>query len=429
MPAPDRLVPPQRILIHAINFAPEMIGCGKYTTELARFLKSRGHGVEVITAPPHYPGWSVPAPYAALRYARETLDGIKIIRCPMLMRANGGGLWRLLAPLTFALAAAPVVMWRVWRSRPDVVFCVEPTLFSAPAALLAAKLVGARAVLHVQDLEVDAAFAMGHVRGGWIRRLAHKVEAAVLGGFDRIITISGKMREALIAKNLPPKKIELLRNWVEMHKPTPAQSAYRDELGIDPSRFVVLYSGHIGAKQALHELLLAARLMLDRPDILFVIAGEGPLKDKLMTSSRDLANIQFLPLQPAARLQDFLAMADLHVLPQDKGAADLVLPSKLGGMLASGRPVLAMADSGTELADMLEGAAVLVPAGDYEGLASALRAAVGTDLSALVRNGLALAGEMSAQRILPLFEAALLAGSENREADPAAQSADVSLAQ
>ena len=98
-------------------------------------------------------------PYRAYAYCSETIDGVKVARCPMAMKTDAGGLWRLLAPLSFAIAAAPMLLWRMLRFRPDVVMCVEPTLFSAPLALLAAKLLGANSLLHVQDLEVDAASA------------------------------------------------------------------------------------------------------------------------------------------------------------------------------------------------------------------------------------------------------------------------------
>ena len=134
----NRAYPPSRILIHAINYAPELIGCAKYSTELAEFLSERGHQVEVVTAPPHYPGWHVRQPYRAFAYQREVVGAIRITRCPMLMKKNGGGLWRLLAPLTFALSAAPAVLWRILRARPDVVLCVEPTLFSSPVAVFGA---------------------------------------------------------------------------------------------------------------------------------------------------------------------------------------------------------------------------------------------------------------------------------------------------
>jgi Glycosyl transferase 4-like domain len=112
------------------------------------------------------------------------------------------GVWRALAPLTFALTSAPTAVWRIFTTRPDVVLCVEPTLFSAPAALLAAKIVGAKTVLHVQDLEIDAAFAVGHLRGGILRKIAKLFEGAVLRSFDRVVTISNRMRDSLESKGV-----------------------------------------------------------------------------------------------------------------------------------------------------------------------------------------------------------------------------------
>jgi len=212
----------RRLLIHAINYAPEFIGCGKYTAELASFLRSRQHQIEVVTAPPHYPGWRVRPPYRSLAYCYETIDGIEVTRCPMLMRADGRGVWRLLAPLSFAIASAPLIAWRILKFRPEVVLCVEPTLFSAPLALLAARLVGARTVLHVQDLEVDAAFGVGHVRGEALKWVALSGERLVLRSFDRLITISQKMRSALIAKGVEANRVQLLRNWVDVGVISPA---------------------------------------------------------------------------------------------------------------------------------------------------------------------------------------------------------------
>ena len=408
-----------KILIHAINFAPELIGCAKYTTELAQFLDGRGHRVEVITAPPHYPGWFARKPYNAWSYSSETMGGMTISRCPMLMKKDGGGVWRLLAPMTFAVAAAPMVAWRILRFQPDVVMCVEPTLFSAPAAMLAAKFVGAKTLLHVQDLEVDAAFEVGHIKGRAIRRAASFLERALLGGFDRIVTISKKMRTALVKKGLPRSRVELLRNWVDLDaiKPWPPRhdAAFRAELGIEKERFVVLYAGHVGVKQALDVVLDAARRLVSHGDVHFVIAGEGPRKACLQAAYDDLLNVSYLPLQPAERLDELLSMADLHVLPQHNGAADLVLPSKLGGMLASGRPIVATVNAGTELSDILTGVALLTPAGDAEALAEAILRARDTDLSSYVEKGLRVAEALSSRRLLPLFEQALLSNFEADE--------------
>jgi colanic acid biosynthesis glycosyl transferase WcaI len=96
------------------------------------------------------------------------------------------------------------------------------------------------------------------------------------------------------------------------------------------------------------------------------------MKPALVRTARDLPNIHFLPLQPADRLGELLAMADIHVLPQNLGAADLVLPSKLSGMLASGKPVIAACRSLTELASVVSKCGIVVQPENAEDLAKAV---------------------------------------------------------
>jgi len=417
-----------RILIHVANFYPEFIGVGKYAGELAFSLASSGHDVEVVTAPPHYPGWAVERPYKALSYTRERINGVDVRRCPIVSKANGGGLWRILAPLTFALFAAPVVVWRILVSRPDVVVCVEPTLFSVPAALLAAKLVGARTVLHVQDLEVDAAFEV-HLKGARLRALASGAERLLLRGFDQVVTISRRMRQALLRKGVEAEKCAIMRNWVDLDaiRPLPqdAPNTFRRELGLGPEKFVALYSGHLGKKQALDVVASAARLCRDEERLHFVIAGEGPAKEELVARCADLPNVSFLPLQPLERFNELLNLANVHVLPQARNTADLVLPSKLGGMLASGRPVVATADQDTELGEILRGSAILTAPEDADALAQALVEASRADLSELSARSRALSKLLSAKSVLSDFEAVILGdnGDASEELDPVLEAA------
>jgi colanic acid biosynthesis glycosyl transferase WcaI len=363
-----------KIIIHGINYAPELIGVGRYTRDLAEYLARRGHSVEVITAPPHYPGWWVRPPYRAYAYSSEKLNGVTVRRCPLLVHRSGQGIWRFLAPLTFALTAAPVAAWRILRSRPDVVVCVEPTLFSAPVAALAAKIVGARTVLHVHDLEVDAAFAVNHLRGDLFKRVALAVERMILRQFDTIVTISDQMRLRLLQKQVPGDRLVIVRNWADLSQirfvggPNP----FRDQLGLSASDFVVLYSGQIGPKQALHFVLAAAQRLQTTKHIHFVIAGEGSLKAQFVERYGNLPNIHFLPLQPEDRFCELLNLANLHILPQDGAAADLVLPSKVGAMLASLRPILVQANEGTELYQMLKDVVRIIPPGNVAALEEAV---------------------------------------------------------
>jgi colanic acid biosynthesis glycosyl transferase WcaI len=344
---------------------------GRYTGELGAYLAEQGHPLEVVTAPPHYPGWRVPAPYHN-RYSSRTEGKAKVFRCPLVLRTQMRGAWRLIAPVSFVLTSAPVVIWRSLAQRPRTVLVVEPTLLAAPSGLLAAKLSGARCVLHVQDLEIDAAFGMSHLKNPLLRRIALWFEHQVLKRFDLVVTISEQMRSRLIDKGAAAEQVVVLRNWVDLGKLRPLNrpSGFRQELGLRADDYVVLYAGNIGAKQALNVVADAALSLVDHTNIVFVIAGEGPEKPAL--EARGLSNVRFLPLQPEARLCELLNLADLHILPQHAGAADLVLPSKLGGMLASGKPILVTADAGTELHEFLAGAAIIAPAGDARAVAEAV---------------------------------------------------------
>jgi colanic acid biosynthesis glycosyl transferase WcaI len=396
-----------RILIYGMNYTPELTGVGRYSGELGQHLAEQGVEVEVVTTPPHYPGWSVRDGYRN-RYSVERLARQQVFRCPLVLRRKMSGVWRLLAPLSFSLTSAPVVLWRILARRPNTVICVEPTLFSSPLALLAAKFVGARTVLHVQDLEIDAAFAVGHLSNARLKSLAFGIEKMLLRGFDIVVTISSQMRLRLSEKSVKEDRLMVVRNWVDLDKivPLPGPNSFRAELGLPTSQYVVLYAGNIGPKQALDLVIDAAEETLSDPEITYVIAGDGPAKAALV--ARGLSNVKFLPLQPEDRLCELLNLADLHILPQRGGVADLVLPSKLGGMLASDKPLLVQADEGTELFSFLNGVALLVPTGESLALAAAISNAKQSGARSLSGRGRALAKALDRNDALSQFKSIAL---------------------
>jgi colanic acid biosynthesis glycosyl transferase WcaI len=365
-----------RILIYSINYAPELIGAGRYAGELGAYLAAKGAEVDVLTAAPHYPGWTVKPPYRGFSYQREVLDGACVTRCPMVMRTRMRGTWRILAPFSFAVFSAPLAFWSIIRRRPQTVVVVEPTVFVAPVALLAAWLIGARTLLHVQDLEIDAGFSVGHLSGALPERFAKICERFLLARFCSVVTISNAMLSRLVDKGVKPERLSIVRNWVDIKKirPLPREgNSFRRELGLSDGDFVALYAGNIGVKQALHIVFEAAERLAAEPGLVFVIAGDGPEKANLKAHYGHLPNLRFLPLQPEERLCELLNLADLHLLPQERSVADLVLPSKLGGMLASGRDILVCADPGTELHNFMSGSAITVRPGDSVHMAAEIR--------------------------------------------------------
>ena len=172
---------------------------------------------------------------------------------------------------------------------------------------------------------------------------------------------------------------EYLPNWVdlEMIRPQPFSSrstnTYRDELNISPEQLVLMYSGSMNKKQGLDLLVDVIHQLSDLPQLVWVFGGEGPTKLDFIAATRGLSQVRHLPLQPSDRLNDWLNLADIHLLPQKAEAADLVLPSKLLGILASGRPVVACSPPGSELSSFVEKAGACVPPGDATAFAEALR--------------------------------------------------------
>jgi colanic acid biosynthesis glycosyl transferase WcaI len=364
-----------KILFHTINYIPELTGIGKFSGEMGSWFAEQGHDVRVVTTPPYYPEWKIRAGYRKYWYAREMIKGAKVIRCPFWVPEHPTGLKRILHLASFSLSAFPVLLYQSVFWRPDVVCVVKPPAFSLPTAKLAAMLGGARSWLHVQDLEVDAAFTMGILKGKWLRKIVLGLESWLMRRFDLVTTISDRMLEKIKGKGIVAEKSTLFPNWVDTSAIFPGEhpSVYRSELAILPGTMVALYSGNMGEKQGLETLIDAARHLRGEARIQFVLCGEGAVRAQLEKDAQDLDNVTFLPLQPLERLNDFFNMADVHLLPQRADAADLMMPSKLGGMLASGRPVIAGALPGTEVAQAVEGAGIVVPPDDGEAFAVALR--------------------------------------------------------
>jgi colanic acid biosynthesis glycosyl transferase WcaI len=365
----------RRVLMIAINYYPELTGIGKYTGEMGEWLVRNDFEVRVITAPPYYPAWRVASGYAGWHYRREYISGVDVRRCPLWVPKRSGGIKRIIHLASFALTALPVTLWSGLRWRPDLVFVVEPPLFCAPIALMSARISGAKAWLHVQDFEVDAAFQLGILKNKSIKNIVLSLERRLMRRFDRVSTISESMLHRLRIKEIGVSQSVMFPNWVEFDKifPSTGQSPFRGEWGIGDSEVVILYAGNMGEKQGIEILLDVAHRLRNESGLRFVLCGDGISRKRLEAQARGMGNVLFKPLQPVERLNDLLNLADIHALPQRADAEDLVLPSKLTNMLASGRPVVATAYPHAEIARIMAGCGIVVNPGDADGMAGAIK--------------------------------------------------------
>jgi colanic acid biosynthesis glycosyl transferase WcaI len=345
-----------KILLHEVNYAPEPTSTGKYTGEMGEWLAAQGHDVRVVAAPPHYPAWRVEKGYSARAYRRERVAGTEVWRCPVWIPARPTGLKRLLYQGSFAASSIPVILRHVlWR--PDVIMVVEPSLSCVPAALLAARLCGAKAWLHIQDFELDAALDLGLLRGRRVRRALYGIETFLMRRFDGISTITEAMRRRVVAKGVSEERTRVVPNWANLESVRPMQreNEVRQEFGAGLEDVLIMYAGNMGEKQGLEVVLDAADLLRGRIDVKFALIGDGAARERLERAAeeRGLENVRFFPVQPLERLPFVLAAGDIQLVVQRREVADLVMPSKLTNILAAGRPCLATTDDGTAMYDVL----------------------------------------------------------------------------
>jgi len=378
-----------RILLHGLNFSPEEIGIGKYSGEMVHDLLRRGCDVTVVTTPPYYPQWKIKegfrkwgwwsdATEPKLKVLEDTLGNhgerrlirgrLKVIRCPLWVPGQVSGVKRIIHLASFGLSSIPAVIWSAFRLRPDVIMTIEPGAFCMPTTWLTARLFGAKAWLHVQDFEVDAAFELGILKQPLLKKLVLAVEAFLMRRFDRVSTISTNMIDRLSTKRVEFDRTYLFPNWVDCDVMRPLENAhaFRAQFHLPIDKCIALYAGNIGAKQGLELIIEAARRTNDDRHLHFVICGDGANFPAIEAEAQGLSNLTLLPLQPMELFNTFMNCADIHLLPQKADAADLLMPSKLTGMLATGRPVVACASPGTQIARVVAGIGCVVHPGDVD---------------------------------------------------------------
>jgi colanic acid biosynthesis glycosyl transferase WcaI len=346
-----------RILVYGINYSPELTGIGKYTGEMCAWLAKQGHEVTVITALPYYPEWQVHPNYRGKMWRREVIERVEVYRCPLYVPQEVTSVKRIIHEFTFLASTLPIWLSLLLKKKYDVTFSINPPFHLGLLPLMFSKLTGSKVISHIQDLQVDAAKDLGMIKNERFLNIMFGMEAFILKNSAVVSTISDGMQRKIEKKDINRAKIWQFPNWVDEQaiRPLSKAQSLRSEFGFTDADKVVLYSGNLGEKQGLDVIIDAAKTFQNQPNVHFVISGTGGGKEKLVRLAQDagLTNVQFHPLQPYEKLSALLAMADVHLVLQKKSASDLVLPSKLTGILASGGCAIVTALPGTTLHDVI----------------------------------------------------------------------------
>ncbi|MGK6351567.1 WcaI family glycosyltransferase [Parapedobacter sp. DT-150] len=377
-----------RILIFGINYSPELTGIGKYTGEMGAWFAAQGHEVAAVTAKPYYPEWEIHQAYKGKGWITEQVDGVTVHRVPLYVPKEVTSKKRILHEFSFLGGVFPKWFGLLLKKKYDVVIDITPPFHLGFFAMLYAKLKRAKLVTHIQDLQVDAAKELGMISNERLLNAMFKAEKYLLDQSDAVSSISLGMKKKILAKGVSETKYIMFPNWVDEQaiKPLPKEQSLRSEWGIPMDDKVILYSGNLGEKQGIEIIIDAAKSFSDKPDVHFVICGSGGARDRLKTMAEQagLPQVRFYPLQPYEKLSALLAAADVHLVLQKKSASDLVMPSKLTGILAAGGCAIVSAMPGTALYEVVDHhqLGILIEPESAAALVNGLQQALHTDLNA-----------------------------------------------
>lgn len=362
-----------RLLILHMRYAPDLTGTGPLVTELAEDLAGLGEDVTVVTSVPHYGRSDVPREYRGRWFHDRIENGVRVIR-------TMGSTWGLDTvvgrAVDYLLYAILSTVAGLRLPRPDVILCVTPPITVGLSGWLLAR--GATVLLNAQDIWPDGLIRMGHLRSPTLIRLLQTFERWLYHLCSSISVLSEGMKANLVAKGVPPGKIVVLPNWVDVEswRAAPKANSFRAELGLE-DKFLVLFAGNMGYAAALEEVLEAANSLRTDASVVFLLVGEGSAKRGLVRRAAELGleNVRFVTTQPPDRLPEVYAVADLSLVTLRAGMGQVSVPSKVNSILASARPILASVPEDSEVRRLVNEAECgqWVPPQDGQAIARAIR--------------------------------------------------------
>jgi colanic acid biosynthesis glycosyl transferase WcaI len=374
------------IIVLCPHFAPDTAPTGDVITRIVHEFVANDRKVHVVTSLPWYRTHAIETGWTGRLVRREKTAWGSIIRVHpfpgksksnLLRRAIGFGAFSAVAGVCTVFAGGI-------QRRPAAVISMSPPLTLGLTGWLASRIRRCPSVFNIQDVFPDAAIETGAITNARIIAVSRWLERVSYQRSDAVVVLSEDLRTNVLAKIAPKHqhKVHVIPNFVDSDRITPRDrmTPYRTELriGTEP---VVMYAGNVGYSQSLTMMLHAAR---ELPEVTFVINGDGAARSELERDAVGLSNIRFSGYQPAERVPEVLATADIHVVPLRAGLGAVSVPSKTYSILAAGRPVVAAIDACTEVTRILElsGAGVSVAPDEPVAFTEALRAMVNSGSAA-----------------------------------------------
>jgi colanic acid biosynthesis glycosyl transferase WcaI len=375
-----------RILVLNQYFHPDQASTSQLLTELCVDL-SEHHEVTVVAGRPSYD--ATESSHTRGLVIEDQHRNIRVLRTWSTTYARSNMAGRLTNYATYLASCFAGAFKAV---RPDAILTMTDPPVVAAAAMLTSRVRHVPFVYVNQDVFPEVALALRRLRRGPVAWALARLNGSLRRSAARVVVIGRDMEQRLLETGVPRERLALIPNWADggAIRPLEGPSTLRAERGWQ-ELFVVMHSGNVGLSQSLDTLVAAAALLRSEPQIRLAVVGEGASKEALVRRAKELQldNLEFLPYQPKASLSDSLGAADLHVVALRRGLGGYIVPSKLYGVMAAGKPFVAAIEPHTEPSLVAEehGCGVVVEPDDPRALANAILQARQLPLGEMGRRG------------------------------------------
>lgn len=337
----------------AQHYAPENVSGAVLATELSEDLSIKGHKICVVTCVPNYPEGKIYKGYRSIILQKRKFGEVLVIRVWSLITASKNFWMRILHITTFSIMS---IFGGLVAGKPDVIFSYSPPLPLGISSWILSRLWKVPWILRVEDLYPDIAIDTGVLRNSILIRFSLSLEKFLYHKCTLITVISNGFKRIIHEKGIDEQKILELSVWADPNfiQPGRKYNSFRKLHGLE-NQFLVLYAGNIGQTSSLDDILIAAEGLRENLQIRFVVIGEGIKKADFMEiiKKRSLNNVLLLPFQPRELLSEVMAAADVGLVTINSVSGPYSLPSKVFSVMASGRPILSIAPSNSDLARLV----------------------------------------------------------------------------
>jgi glycosyltransferase involved in cell wall biosynthesis len=329
-----------KILIFNRSFYPDVEATGQFLTELCEDLTLYGHSVTVICGKPYH---SDNKKYNLKKMNIVRVWGTTLPKHILIFRLINLGIYFL-----FSFFAGFLI-----SEKPDLIIAQTDPPLSCLLGLFFSKWYRVKFIYSVKDMHPEVGIITGKLKNPILNFILEKSNMISYKKADMIISIGLDMKQKICEKGVNPKKIEVINDWADISEITPIETDKNSFLEKNnlKDKFIVMYSGNIGLTQGLERIIDLANHFKKNNILRFVLIGEGASKLKLQEKAKELnlENIIFLSYQQKNELKYSLSAANIHLITMEKGLSGVMVPSKIYGILACGRPFLGLVDQDSEV--------------------------------------------------------------------------------